>query len=221
MLSARQAVKAGMADRIATLDETINRLLGNGTASASMRASQATYVVSGSPSAVSENSQTQNHPAGQAPDVDESLTDGGTQARLSSLARRLALAENIVIIPQGEIMKNVRELMKQRADGLAAARALHEKAESENRDLTVEERAEFGRLIGEAETLATQISTLQEEREKLLAAESKVLVGSKASDEAEKPVSGVNPKLMKRSQFDALSQAERALYMRNGGQIED
>ena len=118
-------------------------------------------------------------------------------------------------------MKNVRELMKQRADGLAAARALHEKAEGETRDLTPEERAEFDRLMGESETLATQISTLQAEREKLLAAESKVLVGSKASDEPEKPVSGANPKLMKRSQFDALSQAERTLYMRNGGQIED
>jgi len=217
MLSARQAVKAGMADRIGTLEETINRLLESGTASASMRqASQNHTVVSGSSSAVDEHPQNQNDPAGQEPGADLRPASDGTQARLNSLARRLALAEKSYI-QSGEMIMNVRELLSKRAANLTAARALHETADQESRDLTETERAEFGRLLTEADSLAAQIAVIEAERAKLTAAEAFVLG---VSDEPIKPVAASDPKLLTRAEFNKLSALDQRVFIKSGGKVE-
>jgi hypothetical protein len=173
-------------------------------------------IMSGELAALNEKPQLQNQPQGQAPEVVESLESDGARARLNSLARRLAIAE-LSLTPQGALIMNVRELLKKRADSLAAARGLHETADEENRDLSVEERAEFERLMTETESLSTQIGVIQDERARLMAAEGKDLSGS---DAPEKPVAA-NSKLMKRDAFNQLSQADRAVFMRGGGKIED
>ena len=114
---------------------------------------------------------------------------------------------------------NTRELLKKRSDSLASARTLHETADKENRDLTAEERTQFDTLLSEAETLAVQITTIQDERERLLASEQKTFTQS--ANQAEKPAAAAGPKLMKRAEFEKLSHAERAAFMRSGGQTED
>lgn len=216
MLNARHAVQAGMADRIGTLEETINRLLENGAAPATRQVGQVYKVVTGS-SAVSTQPQEPTDPDGQEPAADESQTGDGTQARLSSLARRLELAENSFHF-SGESIMNIRELLKKRADDLSAARALHETADAESRDLTTEERAEFDLLLSEAEALAAQIEMIQTERARLTAAENMDL---KALDEPQKPVATSDPKTLKRAEFDELSPKARAAFVKSGGKIND
>lgn len=155
--------------------------------------------------------------AGQEPESGESQPEDLAQARRNSDGRRLALAERFT--PQiGEIPMNLRELMSQRAEHISAAASLHNQAETENRDLSAEERAEFGRLMDEADALASQIETIRAERERLSAAQSSL---SNVGDAAEKPAAPTTPKTLKRTEFDALPMAERSAFVRGGGKITE
>lgn len=63
--------------------------------------------------------------------------------------------------------KDLKEMRNQRATKLEEAQALMDKAEKESRNLSVEERGQFDALLGEAETLAGDISRherLEEQR---------------------------------------------------------
>ena len=113
---------------------------------------------------------------------------------------------------------NIRELLKKRAGLIEQAAALHTLAETENRDLSVEERVQFGGLMDEADTLEAQIKTIQEERARIAAAQASL---AQPAGEAEKPAPGTASKTMKREQFNALSQNERAAFVKSGGNLED
>lgn len=112
---------------------------------------------------------------------------------------------------------NIRELLSKRAGLLAEARKIHDLADSELRDLSAEERQNFGALMGQVETLAELISALQDERERLNQAES--VLASKSS-EPQRP-DGQAVKTLTRVEFDALSHSERAIYARGGGKVTD
>jgi len=112
---------------------------------------------------------------------------------------------------------NVRELLSKRAANLTSARALHETADQESRDLTETERAEFGRLLTEADSLAAQIAVIEAERAKLTAAEAFVLG---VSDEPIKPVAASDPKLLTRAEFNKLSALDQRVFIKSGGKVE-
>jgi signal peptide peptidase SppA len=201
VVSAREAVKLGMADRIGTLEETVNRLLGTNVPLASLHAS----------------------------DTDESkLADGGqvpasvnvhtqeARARLASVGEKHLEGENSMYL---------RELLKQRGALLDRANALVEAADKENRDLTDEARTEFNEIMGVGDghgqigALDAQIKQIQDEREKLRAAAEKTF---NVSQDPEKPSdSNAGVKVTKRAEFNKLDSDAQAAYIRGGGKVID
>ena len=115
---------------------------------------------------------------------------------------------------------NIRELLNQRAEIVGQARQMHDLAETENRDLTEDQHAEFGRLIAKASQLEQQIKTLNEEREQLVLAETSqtALAGSAP---AIKPEAPKGAKLMSRKEFDQLTVTEQGKFIRSGGKTQD
>lgn len=199
LVSARQAVEQGMADRVGTLEETIERLINKNVPLASSNAS------------ASEND------GGQVPAVD--------RATIREARVRLAAAATISIT--GDATMFVRELLKQREEKLARAQALMETADKENRDLTEAERAEFEKIMGagdangELGALDAQIEKIQGERGKLKeAAEKKFGVNVDATSKAEKP-DGSGTNAMKRADFEKLSPEKQGAYIKGGGKVQD
>ena len=115
---------------------------------------------------------------------------------------------------------NVRELLNQRAEAIGQARRIHDLGETENRDLTEAEHAEFGQLMSQASQLETQIKTLNEERAQLIEAEQSqaVLAGSAP---AIKPEAPKNPHVMSRADFNKLTILEQGKFIRSGGKTQD
>jgi capsid assembly protease len=211
VVGAEEAVKLGMADRVATLEETINRLFGiQGAGDKGIRGDG------------SENKELEisNSSSGQAPGTDQSSPMQEARARLALVANKE--------FSQGETSMNnyVRELLKQRSEKVARAQALVETADKEGRDFSEEERAEFVKLLGEGSAageigaLDAKIEQVQGEREKLRAAAAKSFGGSPAGNESVKP-DGKGSNSMKRSEFDNLDPAARAAFVKNNGKIED
>ena len=144
---------------------------------------------------------------------------GGTQmaqVRQASHARQLELAELSVLEGAQNIM-NIRELMASRAAKIARARELANLADTESRDFSETERAEYRACLEEAKTLGEKISTIQTEREALQEAE---LGLNGLASQAEKPA-GESVKSMKRSEFDKLGVYAKASFARSGGKIID
>jgi ATP-dependent Clp protease protease subunit len=147
----------------------------------------------------------------------------GTQERPDPLAGlRQAIASKKDFPVQGETMY-IRELIAQRAALVAEAEALIAKADGESRDLTAEERARFEALLGAGDTpgeiaaLDARIEAIEADRAKLRAAAEKKF-SAQAPVKPEPPAPG---KIMKRGEFEALSVAEQAAFMRGGGKLED
>lgn len=149
---------------------------------------------------------------GQAPDEHANAA----QAR-RDLARAIALAEISPI--RGDTIMNLREMLAQRATALAAARALTELVDAESRDFSEAEREQFESNLAEAETLNAKIQTIQAERARLNAAQS--ALGEFAQADAEKPAPAAAPTVLKRAEFEKLSQVDRLAFVRSGGKIED
>lgn len=197
MVGAYQAVSLGMADRVGTLAETIERLFGRNASPASSNASDT------------------NKPeiAGQEPDAVHVHTQEA-RARLASVVTRSLEGENNMFL---------RELLNNRAALVARATALVEAADNESRDLTEEERQEFEGIMGVGEdwgqvgALDAQITRIQDEREKLRAAAEKKFG---AVPEAQKP-DAQNANVMKRADYEKLNPAAKAAFAKNGGKIED
>lgn len=117
----------------------------------------------------------------------------------------------------------VRELLNKRANLVAEAQALMDKADGENRDFNDEERTRFTAIVGqvdqpgEIQALDDQIERIEGEREQLRAkAERKF-----SSREPIKPEPPAPSKNMTRAEFDALSPADQAAFVRGGGMITD
>lgn len=201
VVGAREAVRLGMADRIATLDETINRLLGNNVSGARSSASVPEEIteVAQEPASDSENSK---------PHLQEA------RARLAQVGNKPV---------EGEL-KMIRELLKERSEMVARAQALVDTADSENRDLTDEERSEFVQLLGAGESagevgaLDVKIEQVLDERAKLREAMAKKFDAA----EPEKPAAGAAaPKVLKLAEFNQLDPKARLAFIKAGGTLID
>jgi hypothetical protein len=112
------------------------------------------------------------------------------------------------------------EWRQERAAKIAQARALVDKADGENRDFTDEERQQYVALMG-ADNKSGEIAQLAQTiqaREELEKMETEL---REPVSPAFKPDGKTQPKLMKRSEFDALDQMDRAAYIKDGGTVED
>lgn len=117
---------------------------------------------------------------------------------------------------------NIRELLKQRNALVEEAKGLTELADTENRDLTDEERARFNAILGdegEAVKLAKQINTILAERERLQEAVALKFENSEA--EKPEPQAPAPKTSMKRGEFEALDAMEKAAWVKAGNSIED
>jgi signal peptide peptidase SppA len=191
VVGASEALAEGMADRIETLDETVNRLLGKNVPGASFGATDT------GPSEVAQ----------------EPASD--TKPHLEEARARLALVGNQTL--EGET-KMLRNLINQRAAPVARATEITEAADKEERDLTEDERKEFGETMDQVEALDGQITRIQGERERLRTAAEKKFV----TKETEKPSdSEAGSKVMKRAEFEKLTPAAQGAFIKNGGKVED
>lgn len=205
VVSARQAVELGMADRVATLDETINGLLNGNSGLDTSRKDRA-----------DQQNKGQLAESGQAPASDE------TQTRLTLERAQLAVASEKVYTGESTML---RELIKQRSEKVARAQALVEGADKETRDMNEAERKEFvqllgeeaGKIGGEIGALDQQIEKISGERESLRAAAEKKLI---VTTEAQKP-EGNTSNAMKRAEYAKLDQVAQAAYIKGGGKLED
>jgi hypothetical protein len=112
------------------------------------------------------------------------------------------------------------EWRQERAAKIAQARALVDLADGENRDFTDEERTQYIALMGE-DNRSGEIGKLTKvitDREVL---ETLELDLTRPTDPAIKPDGNKNPKSMKRSEFDAMEQLNRAAFIKAGGTVED
>lgn len=197
VVGAREAVKLGMADRIATLEETLAGLFDQNVPAVSQRA------------AVSEMLEVAQEPSSD-------------QTAMQEARARLALVGNKPVEGDSKMLRN---LLKARAEKLARANQIVETADSEERDLNDAERAEFAQLLGENDStgelgaLDAQIERIQGEREKLREAAAKKF-GAPASADIEKP-DGKGSNVMKRAEFDKLNPGAQAAFIKNNGKIED
>jgi signal peptide peptidase SppA len=197
VVGAQEAVNLGMADRVATLEETINKLLGQNVPVASYSAADT------DPSEVA-----------QEPSSD--------QTAMQEARARLALVGNKPVEGDSKMLRN---LLKARDEKLTRANQIVETADSEERDLNDAERAEFAQLLGEGDStgeigaLDARIEKIQGEREKLRAAAAKKF-SAPASAGIEKP-DGKGSNVMKRADFNNLDPAGQAAFVKHGGKIED
>jgi len=158
---------------------------------------------------------------GQEP-VSVDATEPDAQARESgSRMRRVKIAQFSISENLGDTM-NIRELLKQRNALVEEAKGLTELADTENRDLTEDERNRFNAILGdegEAVTLAKQIGTILAERERLQ--EAVALKFETAEAEKPEPQAPAAKTSMKRGEFNALNASAQAAFVRGGGKIQD
>lgn len=189
-VKASQAVEYGMADRVATLEEVITHLSSEAQPSSYQTASD-----------------------GQAP----------MQAESDSISERIAQARGQLEIAKsysvsGGTTVNVREKIKARAEKLDRAQALIDLADSEARDFSEAERAEFDQLMIDADALAGEITQYNADREKLRAA-LELKLTAPASDKAEKPDAETTLKVKNLDEFNRMTPAERMAFIKDGGKV--
>lgn len=153
--------------------------------------------------------------------VIESASELSAQARGSQQRWRMVEIAKSSLSNYGENIMKIREILKQRADFVAQAAAITELADSENRDLTNEERATFNSILGadgSVPKLDEQIRTIQAERAALEEAQSAQFTAALA----EKPQANAPEfKSMKRAEFEALDALAQAAFVKAGNRIED
>lgn len=229
-MTAQQAVELGFADEVITGGSPIKKDLAETVRNYAHVPQELLNLVTTSPDNSGDGRDESN--AASAAHVADTGDDGLTPSRqgqepetapvlLAEARARLAQAEKTPI--QGETTMNVRELLKERVTLLDRAKALTESVDAESRDFSESERAEFEEIMGKGEeagkigALDVQIEQIQAEREKLRAAAEKKF----APAAAEKPALAGQPSVMKRDEFEKLSAAERAAFVKASGKIQD
>lgn len=203
LVGAPRAVEMGMADRVATLEETVNRLLGGVPAAKGRKASSE-----------EEMEQSDSTDDGQEPVADVRPTQEA-RARLARVMGQIEIEGDSIML---------RRLLREREEKMARAQELVDTADAEERDLNETERAEFAQLLGEGEgggeiaALDAKIEQVHGERERLRAAAEKKF-GVKP--EAQKPDESQDAKRMKRAEFDELDVDAQAAYIKGGGRVQD
>jgi hypothetical protein len=119
-----------------------------------------------------------------------------------------------------KIMKTSIEWRQERAAKIAQARLLVDKADGENRDFTDEERTQYVALMGEDNKSGEigKLSKTVEDREALETLERDL---AEPTNPAIKPEGKKNPKILKRSEFDALEPQAKMDFSKAGGAVED
>lgn len=118
----------------------------------------------------------------------------------------------------------LRKLLNERSTKVERAQAIFNAADAEGRDLNEAERAEITQLLGEGDStgeigaLDAQIEKISDERERFRAMAEKKFTPVDTSPQ--KP-DGKAATSMKRSEFNKLSQAEQAVFIKNNGKVED
>jgi signal peptide peptidase SppA len=191
VVSAREAVKLGMADRIDTLEGTINRLLGNNV-----------------PAGASSAADTGISEVAQEPSSD-------TKPHLQEARARLAQVGNKTL--EGET-KMLRELINKRAALVERAKEIVALADTEDRDLNEDERKEFTEALDQADALEADITRIQGERERLRKAAEQKFVTNEPEKPGD---SKAGTKVMKRADFNKLDSTAQAAFVKGGGKIED
>lgn len=158
----------------------------------------------------------------QEPVIETASAELTAQERASrSRQRRILIAKNNTIDYGGNPMK-VRELLKARAALVEEAEKLASLADAEARDLTDEERSRFTAILGdegEVTKLTAQITTIQDERARLQAAqEAKFENGVTEKPQEQTPAAKTS---ITRDDFDALHSSQKAEFVRGGGKIEN
>ncbi len=210
VVGAEEAVKLGMADQVATLEETVNRLLGKNVPAGSSNAADTTLT----PALSLEGREGEE--SGQEPA--KNIHTQEARARLERVGNTICLANRL----EGETNMFLRDLINKRAVLVDRAQALVDAADKENRDMTAEERKEFEEILGAGDdggqvgALDAQIEQIRGERSKLKAAAEKKFIGGNP----EKP-SDAGASKMKRADFDKLDAAAQSAFMRGGGKLED
>jgi hypothetical protein len=115
---------------------------------------------------------------------------------------------------------NSIELRQKRAGFIAQARALVDRADGENRDFSDPERRQFVALMGE-DNCSGQIGKLAQDIKNHDALEVLEQELAEPTTLAIKPDGNNNPKLMKRSEFDALEPKAKMEFSKAGGTVED
>lgn len=160
------------------------------------------------------NTTSGNLSSGQAP-VAVSNHLSLAQARLAQVQAKIVTGDQPMI----------RELLQERQELLARANAIAATVDAEQRDMTDAEREEFQALLGKDDTdngkigaLDARIAQITTEREKLRAAAEKKFV----TPAAEKPTDTVVAVAsLTRAEFNKLSAAQQAAFVRGKGKLTD
>ena len=208
-MTAQQAVENGFADEV----------ISGGAKTNPNDIAQAVRNFANVPAAllnyVNEPEASTDEP-GQEPAPEPAPAEEAPQERPNPNAERLAAVQAWQF--QGETRMNIRDLLKKRADLVAAAQGLNDAADAEGRDLNEQELADFTAALDEAEGLTAQIKSVEERQARLRAAAESVAA---STNEPQKPEATESPKVMKRSEWQALDANARAAYLKNGGKLED
>lgn len=151
---------------------------------------------------------------GQEPEA-EALDEVAAQVRNAANESRLLLVKSVSF---GDVPMNIRETQKARAEKVERAEELMKLVESENREFTAEEQAEFDGVLNEAEELGNKIVAYQDRKSRLQAQLDSA--GKLQNSEPEKPNGGAK-KTLTRAEFDALNSIEKAAFSRGGGKIQE
>ena len=209
-MTAQQAVENGFADEV----------ISGGVKTNPNDIAQAVRNFANVPAAllnyVNEPEASTDEP-GQEPAPESAPAEETPQERPNPNAERLAAVKAWQF--QGETRMNIRELLKKRADLVAAAQGLNDAADAEGRDLTEQEQADFNAALDEAEDLTAQIKSVEERQARLRAAAESVAAAS--AKDPQKPEATESPKVMKRSEWQKLEPAAQAAFVKNGGKLED
>ena len=160
------------------------------------------------------NTTSGNLSSGQAP-VAVSNHLSWAQARLAQVQAKIVTGDQPML----------RELLQERQELLARANAIAATVDAEKRDMTEAEREEFQALLGKDDTdngkigaLDARIAQITTEREKLRAAAEKKFV----TPAAEKPTDTVAAVAsLTRAEFNKLSAAQQAAFVRGRGKLTD
>jgi len=210
VVGAEEAVKLGMADRIGTLEETVDRLLGG---DAGQRSAFSGQRLGGDGDLLSKSVDTSD---GQEPVADSNVHTQWARARLEKVSKNDF---------QGDSMNTfLRDLLKARSEKITRAQAIVDGADKESRDLNEAERAEFAQLLGEGDStgevgaLDARIEKIEGERGRLRKAAAKKF-NAGGSDDIEKPDGQGNK--MKMAEFRKLDAAAQMAFIKSDGKLED
>ncbi len=168
----------------------------------------------------SETSQNAEQPAPVTGQAAAAEAGEAHQAQERRASHALELENVKPFVPEGAPIMNIRELMAAQAAKIERARELAALADSESRDFSDEERTEYLACLADAKVQGEKAAQIQAERAQLQDVEA-LQAALAAKVTPEKPAASAVNKVMKRSEFEALSAAAQMTFSKSGGKIVD